>query len=110
MGTRIDDPHGKYVQEFSVTDVEQGNYYFNRIYIAEKHTEKVVYLLYIEQTLFFFGKVTAPKVQNALNKFKQIQFELLNLGWPEFMRINPILQWTYEDVWSFIRKLHLPYC
>jgi len=54
MGTRIDDPHGKYVQEFSVTDVEK--------------------------------------------------------GWPEFMRVNPILQWTYDDIWSLIRRLHLPYC
>lgn len=54
MGTRIDDPHGKYVKEFSLTDVDK--------------------------------------------------------GWPEFMRVNPILHWTYEDVWLFIRRLHLPYC
>jgi len=54
MGTRQDDPHGKYVKEFTVTDVEK--------------------------------------------------------GWPEFMRVNPILEWSYEDVWSFIRRLHLPYC
>ena len=25
MGTRIDDPHGKYVKEFSLTDVDKGN-------------------------------------------------------------------------------------
>jgi len=54
MGTRIDDPHGKYVSDFSPTDVDK--------------------------------------------------------GWPEFMRVNPILGWKYEDVWQFIRRLHLPYC
>lgn len=31
-------------------------------------------------------------------------------NWPEFMRINPILDWTFSEIWYFIRKLQLPYC
>ena len=31
-------------------------------------------------------------------------------GWPEFLRINAILDWPYDAVWKFLLDFDLPYC
>lgn len=31
-------------------------------------------------------------------------------GWPSFMRVHPIIDWTYQNIWDFLLVLGIPYC
>lgn len=44
------------------------------------------------------------------NAVGQEQFCPSSEGWPPFMRVNPILDWSYRDVWAFILACKVPYC
>nr|XP_016438579.1 PREDICTED: FAD synthase-like [Nicotiana tabacum] len=40
----------------------------------------------------------------------QEQFSPSSPGWPAFMRVNPILDWSYRDVWAFLLACKVRYC
>ncbi|KAI9675923.1 MAG: 3'-phosphoadenosine 5'-phosphosulfate sulfotransferase [Trizodia sp. TS-e1964] len=37
-------------------------------------------------------------------------FDPTDRGWPAFMRIHPVLDWRYADIWVFLRHFAIPYC
>lgn len=41
----------------------------------------------------------------------QLQFEQeTDHNWPKFLRVHPILHWSYVDIWDFIIACDLEYC
>lgn len=44
------------------------------------------------------------------NAAEQETFCPSSAGWPPFMRVNPILEWSYHDVWGFLQLAAVPYC
>ncbi|TVY80321.1 putative FAD synthase [Lachnellula suecica] len=37
-------------------------------------------------------------------------FDKTDHGWPAFMRVHPVIDWHYAEIWGFIRALEIPYC
>jgi len=37
-------------------------------------------------------------------------FTMTDPGWGDLMRVNPLLEWSYEDVWGCMLALGIPYC
>lgn len=38
------------------------------------------------------------------------EFADTDASWPHFVRVNPILDWNYSELWYFIRRFNVPYC
>ncbi|KAF1742186.1 hypothetical protein MXB_1931 [Myxobolus squamalis] len=48
------------------------------------------------------------KTDHALNSLQS--FQQTDEGWPRFLRVFPIINFDYADVWKYIQKFSVPYC
>ncbi|KAI8328309.1 hypothetical protein EDC96DRAFT_452916 [Choanephora cucurbitarum] len=37
-------------------------------------------------------------------------FNKTDQDWPQFMRVQPIIDWSYKEIWDFLLQLGIPYC
>jgi len=53
--------------------------------------------------------VAGTRLSDPFSSHLQV-FNPTDNGWPEFMRINPILDWDYCHVWEIMKAYSIPYC
>jgi FAD synthetase len=41
---------------------------------------------------------------------KLTHFDRTDHGWPDFVRIHPVIDWHYAEIWALIRHLGIEYC
>lgn len=35
---------------------------------------------------------------------------MTDIHWPQIMRVSPILDWHYQDIWDYLLYYKVPYC
>jgi len=56
------------------------------------------------KAIFLGTRRTDPKCEHGTI------FMMTDEGWPQVMRISPLLDWNYHDIWEFLLRFNVPYC
>ncbi|VDP91317.1 unnamed protein product, partial [Echinostoma caproni] len=64
------------------------------------------------RAVFMGTRITDPRAGKLhfIHLYHLTPMVMTDPDWPQLMRVNPLLHWTYSDVWKFLRSLSLPYC
>ncbi|KAL2271953.1 hypothetical protein VTJ83DRAFT_1324 [Remersonia thermophila] len=56
------------------------------------------------KAIFLGTRRTDPHGENLTH------FDPTDEGWPRLMRVHPVIDWHYVEIWAFIRHLQIPFC
>lgn len=63
---------------------------------------------HLAQDSMIKGTVLGTRMGDPGSQYQE-SFSPTDGDWPRIMRINPILHWRFQDVWTFLRGLSIPY-
>lgn len=50
------------------------------------------------------------RISDLPNNVVLNEWQMTDSNWPQFLRINPLLKWSYSQIWSFLRDNEVLYC
>ena len=62
------------------------------------------------QAILIGTRRTDPYAGEMINVEHLQAFQPTDGDWPSVMRVHPILEWSYQDIWHFIQVFEIPYC
>ncbi|EAS01661.1 phosphoadenosine phosphosulfate reductase family protein (macronuclear) [Tetrahymena thermophila SB210] len=77
--------------------------------VVERDFKKSLWKIVTEQSLqaVIMGQ---RRVDPYCEKLEKVSPSDTDKGYPPFYRINPIIDWSYEQVWEFLLDFKIPYC
>ncbi|CCG81210.1 putative FAD synthetase [Taphrina deformans PYCC 5710] len=100
----IKDPFTE-VDEFVISSAEQYN--LEVVKIQKPMKEAFAEYLYDNPTI---RAILVGTRRNDPHGAHLSFFDETDQGWPKFMRVHPIINWKYAEIWDFLRALKVPYC
>ncbi|XP_021920063.1 FAD synthase-like isoform X3 [Zootermopsis nevadensis] len=93
------------VEEFVVESVKRYNLELKTVPGPITHALEVVLAEKPELKAVLMGTRRTDPYSAMMNSF-----QMTDSGWPQIMRVSPLLNWSYQSVWTFLRDLSVPYC
>lgn len=54
--------------------------------------------------------ILGTRADDPDGRWQRSPVEPTSSGWPELIRVCPVFQWSYHDIWGIIRDRQLPFC
>ncbi|KAL3080361.1 hypothetical protein niasHT_038401 [Heterodera trifolii] len=66
--------------------------------------------LYKEKQSHIVATMMGTRSTDPIGKYMKSNIQWTDGGWPKFLRVCPLFDWSYGEVWKGIRDLSISYC
>lgn len=67
-------------------------------------------VVFFEKHPHYEAALIATRATDFKGMYRTSFFQMCDPRWPSIMRVSPLLSWSYQDIWTYIRRHHIGYC